>query len=202
MGLKTFLGIAATLMALVAYVPYFRNMLAGRTRPHAFTWLVWASLTAIAFAGQVVEGGGPGAWVTGFTAAVSFVIFGYALWQGRGTQRDIVLVDWLSLAGAALALVLWGVTDNPLTAVLLITVIDALAFVPTFRKSYRRPWEETAVTYSLSGLKFVIAIFALEQLTPTTWLYPASLVLMNGLFVGMLLVRRRQLQVPMPVAGT
>ncbi len=156
---------------------------------------MWASLTAIAFAGQVVEGGGPGAWVTGFTAAVSFVIFGYALWQG---QKDITAVDWLSLAGAALALVLWAVTDSPLLAVLLITVIDALGFLPTFRKSFSRWDEETAVTYTLSGLKFVVAIFALEQLTVTTWLYPSSLVLMNALFVGMVLVRRRQLAPALP----
>ena len=79
---------------------------------------------------------------------------------------------------------------------MLITVIDALGFVPTFRKSYSRPFEETAVTYAISGLKFVVAILALENLSLVTWLYPASLVLMNGLFVGMVLTRRRQLSAP------
>lgn len=192
MGWRTALGAAATLMALVAYVPYFRDMLAGRTKPHAFTWLIWGVLTAIAFAGQVSEGAGPGAWVTGFTAAVSFVIFVTALRRG---EKDLPLVDWLSLAGAALALALWAATDQPLVAMILITLIDALGFLPTFRKSWLRPWEETAVTYALSGLKFVIAIVALENFAVTTWLYPASLVLMNGLFVGMLVLRRRQLTV-------
>jgi hypothetical protein len=39
----------------------------------------------------------------------------------------------------------------------------------------------------------VLAIAALENMTVVNWLYPASLVLMNGLFVAMLLVRSRQL---------
>lgn len=187
--MKTALGIIATVMAFVSYIPYIRNMLSGKTKPHAFSWLVWGTLTAIAFVGQVSEGAGPGAWVTGFTACVSFFIFVTALRTG---EKDIAKSDWLSLVGAGVAMLLWWATSDPLIAVILITLIDALGFFPTFRKSYHKPYEETAITFAISGLKFVIAIIALENLTPTTWLYPASLVLMNGIFVVMLLIRRKQ----------
>ncbi len=187
--MKTALGIIATVMAFVSYIPYIRNMLSGKTKPHAFSWLVWGTLTAIAFVGQVSEGAGPGAWVTGFTACVSFFIFVTALRTG---EKDIAKSDWLSLVGASIAMLLWWATSDPLIAVILITLIDALGFFPTFRKSYHKPYEETAITFAISGLKFVIAIIALENLTPTTWLYPASLVLMNGIFVVMLLIRRKQ----------
>lgn len=187
--MKTVLGITATVMALVSYIPYIRNMLSGKTKPHAFSWLVWGALTAIAFVGQISDGAGPGAWVTGFTACISFFIFITALRTG---EKDITKTDWLSLVGAGIAMLLWWATSDPLIAVMLITVIDALGFFPTFRKSYQKPYQETAITFALSALKFVIAILALENLTPTTWLYPASLVLMNGIFVIMLLIRRKQ----------
>jgi hypothetical protein len=187
--MKTALGIIATVMAFVSYIPYIRNMLSGKTKPHAFSWLVWGTLTAIAFVGQVTDGAGPGAWVTGFTAFVSFFIFITALRTG---EKDIEKSDWLSLIGAGVAMLLWWATSDPLIAVILITLIDALGFFPTFRKSYHKPYQETAITFAISGLKFVIAIIALENLTPTTWLYPASLVIMNGIFVVMLLIRRKQ----------
>jgi len=187
--MKTALGILATAMAFFSYIPYIRNMLSGKTKPHAFSWLVWGALTAIAFVGQVSENAGPGAWVTGFTAMVSFFIFATALRTG---EKDISKSDWFSLAGAGLAMLLWWATSNPLTAVILITLIDALGFYPTFRKSYHKPHQETAITFAISGLKFVVAIIALENLTLVTWLYPASLVLMNGIFVIMLLIRRKQ----------
>lgn len=187
--MKAALGIIATVMALVSYVPYIRNMLSGKTKPHAFSWLVWGMLTAIAFVGQISDGAGPGAWVTGFTAFVSFFIFITALRTG---EKDITRSDWLSLIGAGVAMLLWWATSDPLIAVVLITIIDALGFYPTFRKSYQKPHQETAITFAISSLKFIIAIIALENLTPVTWLYPASLVVMNGVFVIMLLIRRKQ----------
>lgn len=175
-------------MAVVSYFFYFRDIWAGRTKPHAFTWLIWTSLTAIGFAAQVGDHGGPGAWVTGFTAAVSAVIFVAALFRG---ERDITRGDWSCLVGAGLAAGLWAVTNNALLAVILVTVIDALGFAPTFRKSFHRPHEETLITYELSAIKFVLALLALDNFSAVTALYPASLVVMNGVFALMLIIRRR-----------
>ncbi|MBU1112174.1 MAG: hypothetical protein ABIG93_01935 [archaeon] len=193
---KAILGIIAIVLALAGYIPYFRDIFLGKTKPHTYTWLVWASLTGIAFFGQMFDGGGAGAWVTGFTALVSFVIFFIALKKG---EQSITTSDKWSLFGACIALVLWFITNNPLGSVILITLIDALGFYPTFRKSYHKPHEETMSTYFLSGLKFIIAIIALQNYTVITWLYPASLVLMNFVFVGLLVVRRKQhkkMQIP------
>ena len=186
---KTILGIIAVIIALAGYVPYFRDIFRGKTKPHAFSWLVWASLTGIAFFGQIFDKGGAGAWVTGFTAVVSFAIFFLALKKG---EKNITSSDKWSLFGAGVALVLWYLTSSPMGSVILITLIDALGFYPTFRKSYHKPHEETMLTFFLSGLKFVIAIIALQNYSVVTYLYPASLVLMNFIFVGLLIVRRRQ----------
>lgn len=183
-------------MAVVSYFFYFRDIWSGRTKPHAFTWLIWTSLTAVGFAAQVSDHGGPGAWVTGFTAAVALVIFVVSLFIG---DRDIARSDWACLAGAVLAAGCWAATDDPLTAVVLVTVIDALGFVPTFRKSFHHPYGETLVTYQLSALKFVLALVALERFTAVTALYPASLVAMNAVFSLMLVVRRRM--VPLEAHG-
>lgn len=188
--MKAFLGIAATILALYSYIPYFRNIFANRTKPHAFSWLVWFLLTAIAFVAQVRDNGEAGAWVTGFTAIVALVIFITAITQG---EKNITKSDWLCLIGSFLAMGLWAITNSPLTAVILITMIDALGFAPTFRKAFHKPQEETLITFALSAVKFVIAITALSNYSAITVLYPASLVIMNGLFVVMLIIRRKQL---------
>jgi hypothetical protein len=117
----------------------------------------------------------------------------FALWKGA---RDFPLVDWLALAGAGIASLLWLITNGPLAAVILITVIDLLGFIPTFRKSYSRPNEETMFTYLMSGLKFVVGIIALQHFSAVNVIYPASLVLTNGIFVIMLAIRRTQLSRP------
>lgn len=190
MNYKELLGITATAIAFISYVPYFRDIFAGKTKPHAFSWLVWSSLTAIGFAGQAADNGGPGAWVTGATALLTFFIFAIALKKG---ERRITFTDWLSLAGAGIAILFWAITKQPLLSVVLITLIDALGFFPTFRKSYSKPNEETLITYGLSGLKFVIALFALDNFTIATALYPIYLVVANWAFIVMLTVRRKHL---------
>lgn len=191
MDYKTILGVLAIVIGIIGYVPYFKDITRGKTKPHAFSWLVWGILTAIAFVGQLTDKGEAGAGVTGFTALVCFTIFLFALRKGN---KDFPLIDWLSLGGAGLALLLWFLTDSPLMAIILITIIDALGFIPTFRKSIKKPSEETMFTYTMSGLKFVFGIIALNHFSVITVLYPASLVLSNGAFVTLLLIRRQQLK--------
>jgi chromate transport protein ChrA len=192
MEAKIWISAVAVVMTLVGYSFYFKDIFAGKTHPHAFSWLVWASLTAIAFAGQVSDGAGVGAWVTFTTAAISFIIFFLSLSRG---EKNVTKSDWANLIGAGFAIVLWIFTKEPVLSVILITIIDFLGFMPTIRKSYYKPHEETLIHYVLAGFKFLLATIALENYSLTTWLYPMSLVLANFLFVIMLTVRRKQLRV-------
>lgn len=195
--MKTFLGIFAILIGIYSYIPYFRDIFADKTKPHAFSWFIWFLLTAIAFFAQIAGDGGPGAWVTGFTALVSFVIFVIALKVGK---HNVTIADWFFFVGSLASLGLWIFTKDPVASVVLITIIDLLAFLPTFRKSWHKPYEETSITYMLSGIKFAISIAALTTITITTVLYPLSLVITNIAFVAMLQWRRKQVKIdpPMP----
>ena len=193
MNLQIFLGVLATLIGLVSYIPYFRDIFNGKTKPHFFSWFIWALLTGIAFFAQVTENAGPGAWVTGLTAFICLLIAILALSKG---EREITKSDWLCFVSALIGIIVWIKTDNPFFAVILVTLVDAVAYIPTFRKSYYRPQEETLIEYELATLKFFIALFALQSLSVSTWLYPVSLVLTNGAFVVMNIVRRNQLGIP------
>ncbi len=190
MHIKIVLALISIAMTLTGYFFYFRDIFRHKTKPHAYSWLVWALLTTIAFAGQLHDNGGPGSYVTAVTAVVSFVIFFLAVRQG---EKNVTRSDKLNLAAALVAIIPWLLSNNPTFSVILITVIDFLGFVPTIRKSYHKPQEETLIHYVLAGLKFVLAIVALNHYTVATWLYPASLVAGNLGFVVMLKVRRMQL---------
>ena len=108
-------------------------------------------------------------------------------------EKDITKSDKLNLIAAGIALLIWFFTKDPLLSVIIITIVDFLRFFPTIRKSYFRPYEETIIHYLLAGLKFVLAIIALDNYTLVTWLYPASLVAANLFFVVMLIIRRKKI---------
>lgn len=186
---KELLGGLAVAIGLFGYAFYVRGILQGKVKPHAFSWFVWGLLTAIAFVAQVAEGGGAGAWVTGVTALFSF---GFAIVGLRASSRIFIAKsDWVFFVSALLAIPVWYLTGNPLWSVIIISVIDAVAFAPTFRKAFHHPETENGWTYVLSGLKFVVGLLALESLTWTTVLYPVSLVLANLAFVVMLVWRHK-----------
>lgn len=187
---KTILSLIGIALAIIGYASYYRQLFKRQVKPHAFSWFVWALLTGIGFAAQVSAHGGAGAWVTGFSALLTFSIFIIALFWG---VKKFVLFDWLSLAGALIAMIIWGLTKDPVGAVIMVTIVDTLGFFPTLRKGYLNPFEEGATVFALSSIKFIFGIAALDVFNLTTVLYPASLIVANGGFTIMLLVRRKQL---------
>lgn len=187
--IKTLLGAIAIGIAIISYVPYFRNIFAGKTKPHSFTWLVWAVLNGIAFAGQIQGNAGAGAWAVGFTTLATFSIFVLALKMG---EKDIRRFDWICLVSAFLSLIPWIITNDPLVSVILITIIDVFGFLPTVRKSIAKPHQETVTTFALSTVKYGLVVAALQEYSVITLLFPLSIAILNGLFVVLLLIRRKQ----------
>ncbi len=187
---KEIFAIAGIAIGIASYAPYLWSVYKGRSKPHAFSWIIWGTLTAIAFFAQWVEGAGPGAWITAFTALLSFIIVGVALFKG---EKEITRSDWITFTAAIAAIPLWYFTSDPLPAVILVTGIDALGFYPTFRKSWKRPFEEPAVSYLLSGAKFAVSLPALQVFSIITVIYPLSHVITNAIFVTMILWRRKVL---------
>ncbi len=175
-------------MGVIAYLPYLRDIVSGKTVPHAFSWLIWALLTGIGFWAQVTGDGGPGAWSTGITSASCFTIFMFALFRG---ERNIAPFDWACLIVGLAGIPIWLITDTPLWSVLLITGVDLIAFLPTYRKTFLKPSEETLLTYNLSSLKFILGIMALRSFSVVTVLFPASIVLTNSTFVALVYWRRQ-----------
>lgn len=188
---KTVVGLITVVVSIIGYIPYFHDMLAGKTKPHAFTWLIWGILNAIAFAGQLHGKGGPGVWAVGVTATALFVIFIVALRKG---EKQIKFFDWFCLASAAVALLLWLITDDPLGSVVLITIIDALGFLPTVRKVLTKPFQETLSTYQINVLKYALIVLALRNYSLVTTLFPLAIGIMNALFVLLIINRRRAVQ--------
>ncbi len=188
------LVILAAGLVVAAYVPYVRGIFAGTTRPHLFTWLIWATLTGIGAGIQFEAGAIPAALITTMsTVGCVFVSF-LALQRG---ERHIVAGDYASLGASVAALVWWRLADDPFMAVLLIIATDAFGFLPTVRKSLVRPYEETVGMYGLNAIRFSFGLLTLSVWAPEAWLYPAYVVVSQGGFALLLVFLRQQRRVMM-----
>jgi hypothetical protein len=189
---KIIVALIAATLEVVANFPYIRDILAKKTKPHFFTWLIWTLLTWISFFILVSEGAGVGAWVTGVTAVTCLAILVLSFFFG---ERKITISDWICLVLALFALVLWKNANDVFLAMIIIVIVDTLGFMPTFRKSFSKPYEETLSTYLIVIGKHILTLLALQVYTPTTILYPSILFLTNFLFAIMLVIRRKKITI-------
>lgn len=185
---KTIISLVAVFLTLVGYIPYFSDIVKRKTTPHVYTWFIWGSVTAIAYALQVSAGAGVGSWVTLAVALIAYIIFAFGL---RNRNTDITRSDTVFFILSLVAISLWLVAKQPVLSVILVSSIDMLGFIPTIRKSWNKPHSETLFTYELSAFRHGLSLFALQQYSIVTWLYPLSWAIANALFSVMLIVRRK-----------
>lgn len=188
---KEILSAAAVALTFLAFFPYIRSVLRGTTKPHVFSWIIWGSVTFVAFLAQLADGGGVGAWPIGFSGVVT--IYVAVLAYTKKADITITRTDWLFLLAAATALPCWYLTAEPLWAVVILTVVDILGFGPTFRKAQSRPFEENLTFFVLITVRNVAAAIALEHYSLTTLLFPTALAVVAALFVALVLYRRKML---------
>lgn len=169
-------------------MPYLRDTLRGKTRPHVYSWLVWGVVTLLAFVLQSSDHPGPGSLVTLVAGLICLLVFALAL---KGGRRDITPADTVFLLLAAAATGLWALASQPVVAVVLLSSVDMLGFLPTIRKSWHAPDSETLSTYVTNTVRFVLALTALQRYSVVTSLYPLTWLLANGAFAVRLVLRRR-----------
>jgi hypothetical protein len=188
---KEFFSAAAILLTFAMFVPYIRSIRSGRTRPHAFSWVIWALATVVVAFAQLAGAAGVGAW----PIAVSGVITAYiaVLAYRQKSDTAITKADWVFLAVALAALPCWFLTSDPLWAVVILTGVDVAGFGPTFRTAFVRPYDERIGFYGLAAVRNLLAILALEGYSLTTLLFPATVGVGCVAFVTMVAFRRRQL---------
>lgn len=174
--MKELIGIVTVALTFIALYPYIADIFRNKTKPHVFTWAIWAIVTILAFFGQWQKGGGPGSWTTGVTGILTIFIAIISLKKG---SRDITKLDVAIFIGALFAIIPWMMTKDPTLSVVILTIIDVLAFIPTIRKTVKDPKSETFISYVLHAIRHSLSILALANYNLATYIYPAALAVMN-----------------------
>ncbi|MEZ5541955.1 MAG: hypothetical protein R3F42_07920 [Pseudomonadota bacterium] len=188
MSVRGTLSAVAIALTLIAFFPYIRSILAGTTRPHVFSWLIWGITTCLVFLAQLAGGGGIGVWPIGVSGIVTLQIALLA-WIRRA-DVTITVADRLFFGAALAALPLWYLTADPLWAVAVLTLVDVLGFGPTVRKAYVQPGSESLTFFALFALRNGLVILALERYSLTTVLYPAVIGVACLLLIALTAWRR------------
>ncbi|MCB1615622.1 MAG: hypothetical protein KDI30_06385 [Pseudomonadales bacterium] len=186
---KEVFSLLAIALSFLAFAPYIRSIRLGNTKPHVFSWVIWSVTTLIVFFAQLADGAGVGAWAIGLSGAITlYVTFLACVHQ---SDRKSTVTDRVFLVAALFSVPLWYFTEDPLWAVVLLTVVDSLGFGPTFGKAYDKPFEENMSLYVITVFRNFFVIAALENYSMTTVLFPAAMSVFSILLIGMVMLRRK-----------
>jgi len=185
--MKELIGLITVVLAFIGLVPYIIDIFRNKTKPHIFTWVVWAMVTLLAFFGQWQKGAGAGSWTTGVTGILTIFIAVISLKKG---SKDITKSDVIVFIMALIAIVPWLLTKDPTLSVVILTIVNTLAFIPTIRKTIKAPESETFSSYVIHTFRHSLSIIALTNYNLATFLYPAVVALSNLTVVIVILKSR------------
>lgn len=176
------LGILTGAIQIGSAVPYVRSILRGTTKPNVISFVIWATLSVIDVAAQTSAGA---SWSIVLPIVITFNtllvvalgIFGYG-------YKKYHWPDFLCFALALGALAVWGVTKNPVFALLLTTCTSIFATIPTALKTYREPHSEAAFPWFLTAVASVFAILSTTLWNTANLIIPASNLVECGLIAG------------------
>jgi hypothetical protein len=148
----------------------------GNTKPNRVTWLLWTTISFIAFAAEIQQG-------VGFVSLLTFAAgFGPGLvlaasFVNRQSYWHISRLDLACGGLSVLAIILWVSTRTGNIAIIFAITADLLASVPTIIKSYRFPGTESPVTYGLAIIAAIITMATLTKFDLPNLGYPLYILL-------------------------
>lgn len=180
--IKAIASIAATIIALVAYIPYLIDIFRGKNQPHLYTWISITLITAVVAWLQVVGGAGVGAIPTIIGVLVDVIILFYCF---RFGTKDVVFMDKVCLAISLVGVISYVIFRNlPVVSLIIVTFAEMISFVPTFRKTRNAPYSESLPSYYLLMLKLILILVALEEYNWLTVSYSVLWLLLFTVFLG------------------
>jgi hypothetical protein len=191
LSMKETIAIIASLLAIVGNVPYLRDILSKRVKPHPYTWLLWSIVSCTIFFGQLAEGAGIGALPTLAAEIFTIIIFFFSIRYGfKGIRK----IDTFFLIIALLGFIPWYITKDPTISVIIAVSIDVAAFLPTLRKTWSKPITETPALYSMNVLRHILMLFSLQAYNVATTLHSIVMISANTLMTA-LIFRKKTINV-------
>ncbi len=180
LNFKLIWAILATLLLIIGYLPYLRDIFNRKTKPHIYTWLIWAITQGTATL-ILLQGGGKFGGLSLLVGTILVLVVFFLSFR-YGTL-DISRSDKIFLLLALLAIIIWWQLKNPVLAVLLVSLIDALGYLPTIRKTFKNPRSETLSFWIMMALVDIFALASNAKYNLLTTVYLATILVANLLMV-------------------
>ena len=174
----TLVGIIAGIVYTIGYLPYIREVRSGTTKPNLASWIGWSFVLLIGSAAQIAKGA---SWSVLLPIAALIGDMIVTILAFRKGYVHFSVLDKTCLGLGVAAILLWLITNEPLTALILAVSADFIVGVPTFVKTFKDPLSEGPMGWGFFALGSLLAFGATAQFDINNLAYPVEFVLLNGI---------------------
>ena len=171
-------------MFIAGFIPYISSILRKETKPAKASWIIWASLDYITFAGMIAEHTVNGQ-IIGAVIGASIVI-GLAMKFGvPGWTKT----DKFCLVGAAIGIILWKIFDDPTLGIITSCITGFLGSIPTFMSAWEDSSREDKFAWTIFWLSCVCAVIAVPRWTIADAAQPITFFAIESVMMCILFIR-------------
>ncbi len=182
LSFKTSIAIIASVLAVIGNASYLKDIFKGRVKPHPYTWFIWSIVSMTTFFGGIAKGAGIGALPTGIAEGFTIIIFLFSLkYLFQGKTGHIRKIDHYFLGIALVGLIPWFLTKDPTVSVVIVVLIDIVAFIPTLRKTWMHPDTEKPLLYEMNVARHVLTLFSLNAYNIATTFHSIAMICTNSI---------------------
>ncbi len=166
------------LINLVATLWYIKTILYGKTRPNLISWTLWALAPLIATFLQIKAGAGLsflGPFMAGFGPLVVII---FASIKKRGFWK-ITKFDIICGSLSLFALIFYIITNKLAISISFAILSDALAAIPTIRKSWNFPDTESASAYIGGIINYILSLLIITNWIFSIYSFNVYLIVIN-----------------------
>lgn len=189
--MKEVIAVIATILAFVGNISYLKDVVRGVVRPHPYTWFIWSIVSMTTFLGGLAKGAGIGALPTGVAEGFTIIIFLFSLkYLFKKEAGHIRTVDHYFLAACLIGLVPWALTKDPTISVVIVVLIDIVAFIPTLRKTWSHPETERPLLYKMNVARHILTLFSLQTYNIATTFHSIAMICTNAVMTAFIKRKR------------
>ncbi len=185
------LGLVATIIGMLGAIPYIHDTFRRKTKPHRVAWLIFLVLSVVSFASQFALGARASLFFYGWFVANNVIIVALSL-RKNGGYGDASTINVVCFCLAIASVVLWKMTNAPLTALICVLIADGIGSMLIVIKAYKHPNSETLVMWVLGILACFLNIIAVGSTKFALLAAPVEIFLFNVAIVAAMLIGKRK----------
>lgn len=178
------LVIISVIISVSGSFAYIKDTIKGKTKPNMVSWFLWALAPYIATGAAIYSGADLWATVRIFTSGfLPLIVFIVSFFNKQGYWK-LNKFDLMCGFFSVLALIVWGITNSPITAILLVVIGDGFASLPTIFKAWKYPETETGITYVMGLVATIIILPSIPVWNIQNSAFQIYLLLINVVLIS------------------